>query len=272
MSKKFIIVVINLLLAVTVWLSACSVPADNTGPGLNGDPSENKTSTMDGYVSRYHPAHISAGEAWEMMAADSGAVMLDVRSEASYNERHVSIAASVPYETIEDYAAANLPDKDQIIICYCFCGDMGGPALSAYNLLTGLGYTNVFYTDPESEWTYEGTAVTEAETEDNGHKIITGDEAKGICDSDSTATLLDVRNQDEYDAGHISGSVLIPVAELESRLSELPPERDAVIIVYCRAGVRSATAYNILSEAGYTDIYDMQKAENWPEPLIAGLN
>ena len=56
--------------------------------------------------------------------------------------------------------------------------------------------------------------------------------------------------------GIIEGSVLIPVTELESNLSKLP-DKDAVIIVYCKAGSRSQTAYNILFTAGYVNIYDM---------------
>ena len=46
--------------------------------------------------------------------------------------------------------------------------------------------------------------------------------------------LLDVRNQDEYDSIHICDAILIPVAELESRISELTSYNDTEIIIYCR--------------------------------------
>ena len=241
-------------------------------------------SSMDGYVSRYNPAHIDSGEAWRLMNADSAAIMLDVRSEASYLERHVSIAINVPYEALADYVAENVADKDCIIICYCFCDDKGGSALSACNLLADLGYTKTFYTEPADEWTYKGTAATPATDGANPsdappsdappstaipsdpapHNYVTGLEAKAIFESNAAAILLDVRNQDEYDEYHIDGSTLIPVAELEARLSELP-DKNAIIIVYCRAGMRSARAYEILATNGYTNIYDMQKVENWPK-------
>lgn len=96
---------------------------------------------------------------------------------------------------------------------------------------------------------------------------LTGDEAKELYNSAEDAILLDVRNQDEYDEGHIEGSVLIPVSELASRLSELP-DKDALIIVFCRTGVRSAEACGILKENGYRNAFDMQRASNWPDPLV----
>lgn len=223
-----------------------------------------RISTMEGYNSGYDPAHLSSAEAWDLVNSDSGATVLDVRSEDSYQERHVSIALNVPYEQIAEYAAENIPGKDSVIICYCFCGDKGGPALSACKLLNELGYANAYYMEPDAEWTYEGTSVNKTTEEKSMHKIISGQEAKDMYNSDSAVILLDVRNQDEYNAGHIEGSVLIPVSELESRLSELP-DKDAAIIVYCRSGMRSAAAYNTLSANGYTNIYDMQSVSNWPQ-------
>jgi len=93
--------------------------------------------------------------------------------------------------------------------------------------------------------------------------IITGAQAKEIIDSNDTAILLDVRNPDEYEERHIESSLNIPVSELGERLSELP-DKETVIIVFCRAGRRSAMAYDILSSNGYTNVLDMQTIDNWP--------
>lgn len=68
--------------------------------------------------------------------------------------------------------------------------------------------------------------------------------------------LLDVRTQEEYNEDHISGSTLIPVQELEARLSELP--RDKKILIYCRSGNRSVTASKTLEKNGFTQIFNMQ--------------
>ncbi|MCL2425603.1 MAG: rhodanese-like domain-containing protein [Oscillospiraceae bacterium] len=92
--------------------------------------------------------------------------------------------------------------------------------------------------------------------------VISGAEASKLYEGNDSAILLDVRNQDEFDTHHIEGSIHIPYTELESRLSELP-DKDAIIIVFCRAGRRSAIAASILVENGYTNVYDMQEITNW---------
>lgn len=92
--------------------------------------------------------------------------------------------------------------------------------------------------------------------------LITGAQARELFESNDRVILLDVRNQDEYDEHHIPDSVLIPLDELESRLPELP-DKDALLIVYCAAGRRSAAAAEILTANGYTNVHDMQSVNNW---------
>jgi len=126
----------------------------------------------------------------------------------------------------------------------------------------GPAAENTYTTEPADS--SGSTGVTPApETENgSGSTIITGTEARALFESDDSVILLDVRNQDEYDAYHILDSILIPVDELESRLSELP-DKDALIIVYCRSGRRSAIAADLLVSKGYTNVHDMQGIENW---------
>jgi rhodanese-related sulfurtransferase len=61
--------------------------------------------------------------------------------------------------------------------------------------------------------------------------------------------LLDVREQQEWDAGHIEGSVHIPMGELGARQEELPSDRP--IVAVCRSGNRSAAVTQALTRAGY---------------------
>lgn len=63
------------------------------------------------------------------------------------------------------------------------------------------------------------------------------------------ALLLDVRNADEWEAGHAEGAVWIPLGELEARHGELPTDRP--IMAICRSGVRSAKAAEALNAAGH---------------------
>jgi len=203
---------------------------------------------------------LDSDTAFEMWSATEGALIIDVRSEESFTERHVAGAINVLADDIISFAGENIPHKDTLIITYCFCGGMGGPALSVRNLLAGAGYTNVFYTDPEDEWEYTGTGINAGNT--GTGRIITGAEAREIINSDETAIMLDVRNPDEYESGHVEGAVLIPVAELDARLDELP-DKNSVIIVYCAGGIRSARAVEILTDNGYLNVYDMQMFANW---------
>ena len=67
--------------------------------------------------------------------------------------------------------------------------------------------------------------------------------------------FLDVREQSEWDQGHLTKSTLIPLSQLSSRLSEVPKDQDVVVI--CRSGVRARQGASILRNAGYTRAVSM---------------
>jgi parallel beta-helix repeat protein len=73
--------------------------------------------------------------------------------------------------------------------------------------------------------------------------------------SNPLLVVLDVRNQSEYNSGHIKNAKLIPVWELEARISELDENRET--LVYCESGVKSATASQMLTEHGFNKVYNM---------------
>ena len=93
---------------------------------------------------------------------------------------------------------------------------------------------------------------------------ITAQEAKKIMDSQEGYILLDVRTQEEYDQGHIPGAVVIPHTEIEARAEEVLPDKDQLILVYCRSGRRSKKAAQILVELGYTNIKEFGGIIDWP--------
>ncbi len=72
---------------------------------------------------------------------------------------------------------------------------------------------------------------------------------------DEGAFILDVREQSEWEQGHIPGATLIPLGDLPNRLSELP--KDQNIVVVCRSGRRSAQGRDILLQAGFTQVTSM---------------
>jgi rhodanese-related sulfurtransferase len=73
----------------------------------------------------------------------------------------------------------------------------------------------------------------------------------------SNLVILDVRNQSEYNLGHLYGAVLIPVYQLEARIGELVGNEDHEIIVFCYGGSRSPIACGILVEHNFTKVYNM---------------
>lgn len=93
---------------------------------------------------------------------------------------------------------------------------------------------------------------------------ITAQEAKKIMDDQEGYILLDVRTQEEYDQGHIPGAVVIPDTEIEAKAEEVLPDKDQLILVYCRSGRRSKNAAQILVELGYTNIKEFGGIIDWP--------
>ncbi len=72
---------------------------------------------------------------------------------------------------------------------------------------------------------------------------------------DATVVWLDVREQSEYDAGHIPGITLMPMGEVASRLSEIP--KDKQVIVACQSGGRSSQVVAYLQEQGFINVHNL---------------
>lgn len=102
-------------------------------------------------------------------------------------------------------------------------------------------------------------------TSANGsYEQISQQEAKTMMDTQDVM-ILDVREQEEYDSGHIPGAVLLPVGTIsEETAAAVIPEKDSVVLVYCRSGNRSKTASAALAELGYTGIYEFGGINTWP--------
>jgi rhodanese-related sulfurtransferase len=71
------------------------------------------------------------------------------------------------------------------------------------------------------------------------------------------AAILDVREQSEYDTGHVLNSKLIPLGKLKERMGEMEKYKDQPILVVCRSGNRSGTACFLLGKQGFTQAYNL---------------
>lgn len=108
-----------------------------------------------------------------------------------------------------------------------------------------------------------GCGREEPEMEKNTYQQITQDEAKRMMD-EQDVVILDVREQSEYDGGHIAGAVLLPVGSIgEESAAAAIPEKDSAVLVYCRSGNRSKTASAALAELGYTQVYEFGGVITW---------
>ena len=97
------------------------------------------------------------------------------------------------------------------------------------------------------------------------YQQITQEAPKEMMDTQQEVVILDVREQDEYDSGHIPDAVLLPVGTIdEDTAAEVIPEKDSAVLVYCRSGNRSKTASSTLADLGYTDIYEFGGINTWP--------
>ena len=96
------------------------------------------------------------------------------------------------------------------------------------------------------------------------YQQISQEDAKEMMDTEEVV-ILDVREQSEYDSGHIPGAVLLPVGTInEDTAAAAIPEKDSTVLVYCRSGNRSKTAAAALAELGYTGIYEFGGINTWP--------
>ena len=102
----------------------------------------------------------------------------------------------------------------------------------------------------------------------SANEKISPEEAKQIIDSGVEHIILDVRTLAEYNEGHIPNAYLIPVNELADRAAAELPDKDALILVHCRSGARSAQAAQILEDLGYTNVKDFGGINSWPYEIV----
>ena len=101
-------------------------------------------------------------------------------------------------------------------------------------------------------------------TVENTYQQITQEEAKQMMDAQDVI-VLDVREQHEYDSGHIPEAVLLPVGTItEDTTAAVIDDLDTVVLVYCRSGNRSKTASQALVDLGYTNVYEFGGINTWP--------
>ena len=109
-----------------------------------------------------------------------------------------------------------------------------------------------------------GGQVMDGEDMVRSYTQISQEEAKQMMEQDGTQIIVDVRTQEEYDEGHIPNAVLLPLDDIKAKAHVVLPDKDQLILVYCRSGRRSKLAAEALAELGYTNIKEFGSIIDWP--------
>ena len=100
------------------------------------------------------------------------------------------------------------------------------------------------------------------------YEQISAEEAKAIMENETGYVIIDARTEDEFSAGHIEGAILIPEYEVADRAQNIIPDKDTLILVYCRSGRRSKIASEALVALGYTNVKEFGGIIDWPYETV----
>ena len=112
----------------------------------------------------------------------------------------------------------------------------------------------------ESAETTEDTVLT--------YEQISAEDAKKLMDTEADFIIVDARTTEEFAEGHIPDAVLIPEYEIADRAPSELPDKEQLILVYCRSGRRSKIASQALVELGYTNVKEFGGIIDWPYDVV----
>ena len=95
------------------------------------------------------------------------------------------------------------------------------------------------------------------------YEQISSQQAKNLMDTGSDYIVLDTRTEEEFAEGHIPNAILIPHYEIAQRAEKELPDKDQLILVYCRSGNRSKQASQVLADLGYTNVKEFGGIIDW---------
>lgn len=112
------------------------------------------------------------------------------------------------------------------------------------------------------------TGVTNFAPKTTGYRQVTTEEAVNIMQTEENYVILDVRTAQEFASGHIPGAVLLPNETIGTEDIPLLPDKDQLILVYCRSGNRSKQAAENLAQLGYTNIVEFGGINSWTGEIV----
>ena len=112
------------------------------------------------------------------------------------------------------------------------------------------------------------TGVTNFAPKTTGYRQVTTEEAVNIMQTEENYVILDVRTAQEFASGHIPGAALLPNETIGTEDIPLLPDKDQLILVYCRRGHRSKQAAEKLAQLGYTNIVEFGGINSWTGEIV----
>jgi rhodanese-related sulfurtransferase len=100
------------------------------------------------------------------------------------------------------------------------------------------------------------------------YQQISQDEAMQMMEDESGYIIVDVRRPDEFNEGHIPGAINIPNEEITDKMPPALPDKDQMLLIYCRRGNRSKEAAQKLADMGYTNVYEFGGIETWTGDVV----
>ena len=99
---------------------------------------------------------------------------------------------------------------------------------------------------------------------------ISQDKAMQMMQEQEDYLIVDVRRPDEFAEGHIAGAINVPNEDITDEMPELLPDKDQLLLIYCRSGNRSKEASQKLADMGYTKVYEFGGINTWEGEIVTG--
>lgn len=114
----------------------------------------------------------------------------------------------------------------------------------------------------------KSTSSATSDTQKITYQQISQEEAKRIMDTENDYVIIDSRTDEEFAQGHIKGAIMIPEYEIAQKAEKEIPDKNKLILVYCRSGRRSKIAAAELVKLGYTNVKEFGGIITWPYEVV----
>jgi hydroxyacylglutathione hydrolase len=190
------------------------------------------------------PAPLTVSEFRKEM--DKGAVVVDTSEPAAFGGAHIKSAYSIWLEGLPVFGGWVLPYDQPILLVL----EDQSHLEKAVRYLIRAGYDRIsgYLRDGTGGWYNAGLPIESL-------PLLSVHQLKGILDRGEALMVLDTRGQNEWESGHIAGSLHIYVGHLEQRLAEVP--KNIPIAVICNVGHRAGLGASILLRAGYPRVFNV---------------